>query len=223
MIQVYIQKKLLSQSPMKCTLAGKDYYLIICRKEECLSPKYWGVLGSCWHINIQELSHRIQRAILVSVLFFFHPADPPGITQGGPPGIPTQLDIFRRGCQRLFEKQSLHYSEQIPHPSIRCHSERRSAIRSFFFVTWYVNEGSVPRIQCGGSRCLYVCQVRLSYVILIRSVLQMFNSCTKKGICTHTSLRAAPSDGSRCKPVLPYFDFHLASHQKCDNQSHGLI
>ena len=33
---------------------------------------------------------------------FFNPADPRGITQGGLPGFPTQLDIFRRWCQGLI-------------------------------------------------------------------------------------------------------------------------
>ena len=31
--------------------------------------------------------------------FFFNSADPRGITWGGLPGFPTQLDIFRRWCQ----------------------------------------------------------------------------------------------------------------------------
>ena len=37
--------------------------------------------------------------------FFFNPADPRGITQGGLPGFPTQLDIFRRWCQGLIRSQ----------------------------------------------------------------------------------------------------------------------
>ena len=37
--------------------------------------------------------------------FFFNPADPRGITKGGLPGFPTQLDIFRKWCQGLIRPQ----------------------------------------------------------------------------------------------------------------------
>ena len=47
-------------------------------------------------------------------LFFFNHADPRGITEGGLPEFPTQLDIFRRWCQGLFKPQ-------VPcNPSLYC-------------------------------------------------------------------------------------------------------
>ena len=40
-----------------------------------------------------------------TLVFFFNLADPRGITYGGLPGFPTQLDIFRRWCQGLIRPQ----------------------------------------------------------------------------------------------------------------------
>ena len=50
--------------------------------------------------------------------FFFNPADPQGITQGGLPGFPTQLDIFRRFGAKGFSDHRFRappaYTAQLP-------------------------------------------------------------------------------------------------------------
>ena len=58
---------------------------------------------------------------------YFHPADPRGITQGGPPGIPTQLCHFPNQLSTRFPNQRLNmqmghhnHNSRITHMFVNC-------------------------------------------------------------------------------------------------------